>query len=282
MKKLFMTIFILLIFLSCSFQKAAFILDNPTDTAIKTKVDGKEYNLGAGEYEKLVLKPGKHTLTDTDGKEFSFIVYADSNGGVINPSRNNYIYVRMAYAVEGAGDSFRPAGEDVVLDGLKYEGPFGMTNDLIIDKNLRNWKYDIHIPFPETIYTSDRNSKGNIFTKIFTQKEFLDFMTEMGVQGIPADKDEMKKTPEVSVAPEYKVPPFKNPDVKKYAEEMVALDRVYATAEKAGEQKKIMSEYKKAWKNYVQASMKDNSDLELLNELKFNNLGRGVLVTEQN
>ena len=43
---------------------------------------------------------------------------------------------------------------------------------------------------------------------------------------------------------------------------------------------KIMSEYKKAWKNYVQASMKDNSDLELLNELKFNNLGRGVLITE--
>ena len=280
MKKIFITIFILLMFLSCSHQKNTFILDNPTDTAIKTKVDGKEYNLGAGEYEKLVLKPGKHTLTDAYGKELSFIVYADSSGGVINPSRSNYIYVSMAYAAEGAGDSFRPAGEDVILDGLKYEGPFGMTDDLIIDKNLRNWKYDIHTPFPEKIYTSDRNSKGNIFTKIFTQKEFLDFMTEMGVQGIPADEGEMKKTAEVPAAPEYKVPSFKNPDVKKYAEEMVALDKAYATAEKAGEQKKIMSEYKKAWKNYVQASMKDNSDLELLKELKFNNLGKGVLVTE--
>ena len=105
-------------------------------------------------------------------------------------------------------------------------------------------------------------------------------MTDMGVQGIPAAEDEMKKTAEEPAVPEYKVPPFKNPDVKKYAEEMVALDKAYATAEKAGEQKKIISEYKKAWKNYVQASMKDNSDLELLNELKFNNLGRGVLVTE--
>ncbi len=280
MKKIFITIFILLMFLSCSHQKNTFILDNPTDTAFKTKIDGKEYNMGAGEYEKLVLKPGKHTLTDTDGKEVSFIVYADSKGGVINPSRSNYIYASMAYATEGSGDSFRPAGEDVILDGLKYEGPFGMTNDLVIDKNLKNWEYDIHTPFPETIYTNDRNSKGNIFTKIFTQREFLDFMTDMGVQGIPAAEDEMKKTAEEPAVPEYKVPPFKNPDVKKYAEEMVALDKAYATAEKAGEQKKIISEYKKAWKNYVQASMKDNSDLELLKELKFNNLGKGVLVTE--
>mgnify|MGYP000735815628 FL=1 len=89
MKKIFVTIFTLLMFLGCSIQKGTFILDNPTDTAIKTKVDGKEYNLGAGEYEKLVLKPGKHTLTDAYGKELSFIVYADSSGGVINPSRSN-------------------------------------------------------------------------------------------------------------------------------------------------------------------------------------------------
>ena len=280
MKKIFMTIFVLLMFFSCSFQKSTFILDNPTDTAIKVKVDGKEYNLSAGEYEKLILKPGKHTLTDISGKEVSFIVYADSKGGIINPTRSDYIYVSMAYAAEGAADSFRPMGKDVIVDGMKYEGPFGMANDLIIDKNLKSWKYDIHTPFPETIYTSDRNSKGNIFTKIFTQKEFLDFTAEMGISGVPADGDEMKKTEEESAAPEYKVPPFKNPDMKKYAEEMVALDKAYATAINAGEQKKIMSEYKKAWKNYVQASMDNNSDLELLNELRFNNLGRGVLITE--
>ena len=280
MKKIFMTIFVLVMFFSCSSQKSTFILDNPTDTAIKVKVAGKEDNLSAGEYEKLILKPGKHTLTDIDGKETSFIVYADSKGGIINPTRSDYIYVSMAYAAEGAADSFRPMGKDVIVDGMKYEGPFGMANDLIIDKNLKSWKYDIHTPFPETIYTSDRNSKGNIFTKIFTQKEFLDFTAEMGISGVPADGDEMKKTEEESAAPEYKVPPFKNPDMKKYAEEMVALDKAYATTVNAGEQKKIMSEYKKAWKNYVQASMNDNSETELSNELKFNNLGRGVLITE--
>ena len=280
MKKFFMTIFVLLMLFSCSFQKSTFILDNPTDTAIKAKVDGKEYNLSAGEYEKIVLKPGKHTLTDISGKETSFIVYADSKGGIINPTRSDYIYVSMAYAVEGAADSFRPMGKDVIVDGMKYEGPFGMENDLIIDKNLKSWKYDIHTPFPETIYINDRNSKGNIFTKIFTQKEFLDFTAGMGITGVPASGAEMKKTEEKSAVPEYKVPPFKNSDVKKYAEKMVALDKAYATAVNAGEQKKIMSEYKKAWKNYVQASIDDNSDLELLNELKFHNLGRGVLITE--
>ena len=280
MKKFFMGIFVMFMVFSCSFQKSVFILDNPTDTAVNVKIDGKEYSLGAGGYEKMNLEPGKHTLTDSQGKEYSFIVYADSKGGIINPTRSDYIYVSMAYAVEGAGDSFRPMGKDIIVDGLKYEGPFGIANDLIIDKNLKNWKYDIHTPFPDTIYTSDRNSKGNIFTKIFTQKEFLDFAESMGVQGTPADKDEVKKEPEKPSVQEYKVPPFKNPDVKKYAEEMVALDKAYATAVNAGEQKKIMSEYKKAWKKYVQASMDDNSDLELLGELSFNNLGRGVLVTE--
>ena len=280
MKKFFMIIFMLLMVFSCSFQKGVFILDNPSDTAIKVKIDGKEYNLGTGKYEKLTLKPGKHTMTDSEGKEVSFIVYADSKGGVINPTRSDYIYVNMAYAVEGAGNSFRPMGEDIIVNGLKYEGPFGMVNDLIIDKNFKGWDYDIHTPFPEKIYTSDGNSKGNIFIKIFTKKEFLDFAEEMGIVGTPESGGEVKKTPEKPAVSEYKVPPFKNPDVKKYAEEMVALDKAYATAINAGEQKKIMSEYKKAWKNYVQASMDNNSDLELLNELRFNNLGRGVLVTE--
>ena len=68
---------------------------------------------------------------------------------------------------------------------------------------------------------------------------------------------------------------------KKYAEEMSALDKAYAAATEGKEQKRIMAEYKKAWKNYVQASMDDNSDLELLGELKFNNLGRGVLIIEK-
>ena len=281
MKKFFAAIFMLFMVISCSFQKSVFILDNPTDTAVQVKVDGKEYSLGAGQYEKINLKPGKHTLIDSVGKEFSFIVYADSKGGVINPTRSDYVYVSMAYAVEGAGDSFRPMGKDIIIDGLRYEGPFGMVNDLIIDKNLKSWKYDIHTPFPETIYTSDRNSKGNIFTKIFTQKEFLGFAADMGIQGTPAGKEGVKKEEEESAVPEYNVPPFKNPKVKKYAEEMVALDKAYAAATEAGEQKKIMSEYKKAWKNYVQASMDDNSDLELLGKLKFNNLGRGVLITEE-
>jgi hypothetical protein len=280
MKKIFIIIFTMLIVLGCSSKKSTFILDNPTDTAINVKLDGKEYKLNSGEYASLTLAPGKHTLTEADGKEISFIVYADSKGGVINPTKSDYIYVSIAYAAEGAGDMFRPAGEDIIVNGLKYEGPFGITDDLIIDKNMKDWKYDIHTPFPDTIYTRDRNSKGNIFTKIFTQKEFLAFVNEMGILGTQAEESQIKKDKAEKPAVEYKVPPFKNPKVKQYAEEMSELDKAYATAVKAGEQKKIMSEYKKAWKNYVQASMEDNSDLELLNELKFNNLGRGVIIIE--
>ena len=200
MKKIFLIILLLLTVLNCSFQTSIFILDNPTDTEINVKVDGKEYKLASGGYEKITLKPGKHSLVDNGGKEAFFIVYADSTGGILNPTRSSYIYVSMAYAVEGAGDSFRPMEKD--------------------------------------------------------------------------------KSAETS-AVEYKIPPFKNPEIKKYAEEMSALDKAYAAATEGKEQKRIMAEYKKAWKNYVQASMDDNSDLELLGELKFNNLGRGVLIIEK-
>ena len=91
MKKFFMGIFVMFMVFSCSFQKSVFILDNPTDTAVNVKIDGKEYSLGAGGYEKMNLKPGKHTLTDSQGKEYSFIIYADSKGGIINPTRSDYI-----------------------------------------------------------------------------------------------------------------------------------------------------------------------------------------------
>ena len=281
MKKNFLIILLLLTVLNCSFQKSIFILDNSTDTEINVKVDGKEYKLASGGYEKLTLKPGKHSLVDNDGKEAVFIVYAGSTGGILNPARSSYIYVSMAYAVEGAGGSFRPMEKDIIINGMKYEGPFDITDDLIIDKNMKNWKYDIHTPFPETIYTRDSNSKGNIFTKIFTQSEFLDFTRQVGIQGIPADGPKVKDKTMENSAVEYKIPPFKNPEIKKYAEEMSALDKAYAAATEGKEQKRIMTEYKKAWKNYVQASMDDNSDLELLGDLKFNNLGRGVLIIEK-
>ena len=72
---------------------------------------------------------------------------------------------------------------------------------------------------------------------------------------------------------------YKSPEVKKYAEEIITLDKEYGVTENPGRQRKIRSEFKKAWKNYVEALMKsDSSDLDLSNKFATSNLGRGVIV----
>lgn len=283
MKKYFLTLILLIFAIGCSLSTPVFILDNPTDKAIKVEIDGKKYNIEPNKFEKLKLKAGKHNMKLSDGEDINFIVYSDSKGGVINPTGSDYIFVHMAYVVKGSEKNFAPAGEDIVIDGVEYNGPFGLANDLIIDKNIKGWKYDIHTPFPKKETTSDRNSKGNIRTKIFTKSEFINFFEEeTGTQGyhevnkVVSDKPVLKE--EVK-AVTYEVPDFKSSEVKKYAEEIIALDKEYAETENGSRQTKIMKEYKAAWKNYVQALMKsDSSDLELSNTFTTFNLSRGVII----
>ena len=283
MKKYFLTLILLVFAIGCSLSTPVFILDNPTDKAIEVEIDGKKHVIEPNKFEKLKLKAGKHNMKLSDGKDINFIVYSDSKGGVINPTRSDYIFVHMAYVVKGSEKSFRPAGEDIIIDGIEYNGPFGLANDIIIDKNVKNWKYDIHTPFPKKETTSDKNSKGNIRTKIFTKSEFINFFEEeTRTQGyydankIISDKPVLIDAAETATS---EVPNFKNPEVKKYAEEIMSLDKEYGVTDNAGRQSKIRKEFKIAWKNYVQALMKsDSSDLELSNIFSTSNLSRGVII----
>ena len=283
MKKYFLTLILLVFAVGCSLSTPDFILDNPTDKAIEVEIDGKKHVIEPNKFEKLKLKAGKHNMKLSDGKDINFIVYSDSKGGVINPTRSDYIFVHMAYVVKGSEKSFRPAGEDIIIDGIEYNGPFGLANDIIIDKNVKNWKYDIHTPFPKKETTSDKNSKGNIRTKIFTKSEFINFFEEeTRTQGyydankIISDKPVLIDAAETATS---EVPNFKNPEVKKYAEEIMSLDKEYGVTDNAGRHSKIRKEFKIAWKNYVQALMKsDSSDLELSNIFSTSNLSRGVII----
>ena len=283
MKKYFITIILLIFTVGCSISGPIFFLDNPTDTTIQVEIDKIKYVIEPNKFEKLKLKAGAHNMKLSNGKEVNFIVYSDSKGGIINPTQSDYILVHIAYAVKGQEKSFRPMGENVIIDGVEYDGPFGIANDLIIDKNTKQWKYNIHTPFPDKETTSDTNTKGNIRTNIFTKNEFINFFeAETGTQGyheankVLSEKPVLEKKKEVVIS---EVPNFKSPEVKKYAEEIITLDKEYGVTENPGRQRKIRSEFKKAWKNYVEALMKsDSSDLDLSNKFATSNLGRGVIV----
>ena len=287
MKKYFITMISLIFIVGCSISSPTFFLDNPTDTTIQVEIDKIKYVIEPNKFEKLRLKAGEHNMKLSNGKEVKFIVYSDSKGGVINPTQSDYIFVHIAYAVKGQEKSFRPMGKNITIDGIEYDGPFGITNDLIIDKNARQWKYDIHTPFPDKETTSDRNTKGNIRTEIFTKNEFINFFeTETSTQGyheankVSSEKPALEEEKETLIS---EAPNFKSPEVKKYAEEIVNLDKEYGVTVNPGRQRKIRKEFKKAWKNYVEALMKsDSSDLELSNKFGMNNLGRGVIIEPTN
>lgn len=279
MKKIILIIYTSLIIMGCSPQNIEFILDNPTDTAFKTKINDKEYILNAGTYEKISLNPGKQELTDINGKKHTFIVYADSLGGIINPSKSDYIYATIVYAIEGEEDSFGTTEKQIVLNGMKYKGPFDITNNLIIDKNLRKWKFDIHVPLPETIRVY--NEKGNIFTKVFTLNEFSSYIRENGIEGIPTEEKNTESIQVISTEFADNVSLLEDSDLKKHLENLIALDNAYGIADQPKEQKRIMSEYKDAWKNYVQYSMENKELIERSPTAKFNYLGRGVLILDE-
>lgn len=284
MKKIYLILGLIFLTLSCIGPKAEFILDNPTDETINVKIDGKDYKLDSRKYEKMILKPGEHSLILSDGKEVKFIVYVGSQGGVINPTRNDYVYVSMAYVRKGEG-GVSPIEKTIILDGIEYEGPYEKINDLIIDKNEKKWSYNIYTPFPEVVETRDPKLKGKIETKLFTKKEFIDFVEFMS--GTFGYHDENKKiSDEKSEAEEkeiisYTVPDFKDKDTKKYAEELSELDKAYLNATDPKEQKKIQAASKKAWKNYVQSSMKTNDDMELKGKFRIHNIYKGVLIISE-
>ena len=72
---------------------------------------------------------------------------------------------------------------------------------------------------------------------------------------------------------------IKDENTKKYAIEIVELDKQYAEAKDAKTQDKILKDYKKAWKEYVQASMKlsqeERASMEYISPTNF---GKGIIV----
>ena len=69
-------------------------------------------------------------------------------------------------------------------------------------------------------------------------------------------------------------------NTKKYAIEVIELDKQYAQAKDAKTQDKILSDYKKAWKEYVQASMKvSDAEKASMGYISPTNFGKGIIIT---
>jgi len=264
-------------------DKHIFYLDNPTDKNIKITLDSKVYNLKPKTYEVLNLKRGEHIAELSDGTKVYFKIFANSKGGIINPSGATYTINYFRYQSPRISVDWQEP-EDIVLPTY---------NDFIMDKNYIAWEYDI---FEEVTYESmpkklHPDEDIHVFSKIYSP---LEVKEPDYIKGKPIEVYNFKKSdidienPKVNLPKldsDYNIPNSDDEAFQNYIKQIIALDKAYMDTNDAKKQKKILQEYDKIAKilwleypkyNIVQGSY-DNVDLKALN---LKSLDRGVIVTK--
>ena len=264
-------------------DKHIFYLDNPTDKNIKITLDTKVYNLKPKTYEVLNLKMGEHIAELSDGTKVYFKIFANSKGGIINPSGATYTINYFRYQSPRISVDWREP-EDTVLPTY---------NDFIMDKNYIAWEYDI---FEEVTYESmpkklHPDEDIHVFSKIYSPLEVKepDYIQGKAIEVYNFKKSDIDMENSKANLPkldsDYNIPNSDDEAFQNYIKQIIALDKAYMSTNDAKKQKKILQEYDKIakiiWSKYsksniVQGSY-DNVDLKALN---LKSLDRGVIITK--
>ena len=264
-------------------DKHIFYLDNPTDKNIKITLDSRVYNLKPKTYEVLNLKRGEHIAELSDGTKVYFKIFANSKGGIINPSGATYTINYFRYQSPRISVDWREP-EDTVLPTY---------NDFIMDKNYIAWEYDI---FEEVTYESmpkklHPDEDIHVFSKIYSPLEVKepDYIKGKAIEVYNFKKSDIDiENPKANLPKldsDYNIPNSDDEAFQNYIKQIIALDKAYMNTNDAKKQKKILQEYDKIakiiWSKYsksniVQGSY-DNVDLKALN---LKSLDRGVIITK--
>ena len=249
-------IVIMLLFSKCKPSSKEYFLSNPTDTVVIVKLDSKEYKLEPQSFQKMKLKAGTHNLQTSTGENVNFIVYYDSEGGIINPTRSSYIIVEMAYGslTNSTGGILR--NSNLLIDGVGYDIPNKVSDNIIIDKNLYEWNYGIDKEFIDFI------------EEISGEKGYYEANKKDTGQKITSDGKTDSYTDAMKLYKgDFTVPDYKTPGMKEVVQKMADLKKQYGNAVKASDQKRIKNEMKKIFKEFdsIHSDMKKRveSDLNL-------------------
>ena len=264
-------------------DKHIFYLDNPTDKNIKITLDSKVYNLKPKTYEILNLKRGEHIAELSDGTKVYFKIFANSKGGIINPTGATYTINYFRYQSPRISVDWREP-EDTVLPTY---------NDFIMDKNYIAWEYDI---FEEVTYESmpkklHPDEDIHVFSKIYSP---LEVKEPDYIQGKPIEVYNFKKSdidmenPKANLPKldsDYNIPNNDDEAFQNYIKQIIALDKAYMNTNDAKKQKKILQEYDKIakilWLEYPKYHIVEGSYNKVsLKKLNLKSLDRGVIITK--
>ena len=264
-------------------DKHIFYLDNPTDKNIKITLDSKVYNLKPKTYEVLNLKRGEHIAELSDGTKVYFKIFANSKGGIINPSGATYTINYFRYQSPRISVDWQEP-EDIVLPTY---------NDFIMDKNYIAWEYDI---FEEVTYESmpkklHPDEDIHVFSKIYSPLEVKepDYIQGKAIEVYNFKKSDIdienSKANLPKLDSDYNIPNSDDEAFQNYIKQIIALDKAYMNTNDAKKQKKILQEYDKIakiiWSKYSKYNIVEGSYNKVsLKKLNLKSLDRGVIVTK--
>lgn len=249
-------------------DKYIFYLDNPTNKNIEITLDSKLYKLKPKTYEVLNLKMGEHIAELSDGTKVYFKIFANSKGGIINPSG-------AAYTID---NSIRYQSQRICVDWQEPQDTVLPTvDDFIIDKNYIAWEYDIFEEVTDKSMPKKLSPEVDIyvFTKIYSPSEFkdVDYDIEKPKANLP------------KIDSDYNIPKNEDKTFQNYIKQIIALDKAYTDTNDAKKQKKILKEYDKIakiiWSDYSKYNITEGSyDKVNLKALNLKSLDRGVIITK--
>ena len=264
-------------------DKHIFYLDNPTDKNIKITLDSKVYNLKPKTYEILNLKRGEHIAELSDGTKVYFKIFANSKGGIINPSGATYTINYFRYQSPRISVDWREP-EDTVLPTY---------NDFIMDKNYIAWEYDI---FEEVTRESMPKKLHpdvdiHVFTKIYSPSELKepDYTKGKAIEVYNLKKSDIDmENPKANLPKldnDYNIPNNDDEAFQNYIKQIIALDKAYMNTNDTKKQKKILQEYDKIakiiWSKYSKYNIVEGSYNKVsLKKLNLKSLDRGVIITK--
>ena len=249
-------------------DKYIFYLDNPTNKNIEITLDSKLYKLKPKTYEVLNLKMGEHIAELSDGTKVYFKIFANSKGGIINPSG-------AAYTID---NSIRYQSQRICVDWQEPQDTVLPTvDDFIIDKNYIAWEYDIFEEVTDESMPKKLSPEVDIyvFTKIYSPSEFkdVDYDIEKPKANLP------------KIDSDYNIPKNEDKAFQNYIKQIIVLDKAYIDTNDVKTQRKILKEYDKIakiiWSKYSKYNISQGSyDKISLKILNLKSLDRGVIITK--
>ncbi|WP_323636402.1 hypothetical protein [Pectobacterium polaris] len=257
-------------------NKGVFHYSNPTASNMVFKIDGKSYDVLPSQKDSIKLSPGEHKLENSKGNVFSFMVFDNNNGGIINPDNHVYYTLSEAYAVEGKGKSFKPATYEVTINGHQLEMAARSANASVIDANMFKCSYPLGEPFPDSIKISDKTSNGNIKSKCFDKPELIQYIeTEYG-EKLTANASGDQNKDSVNMVFNYDIPTTDglDPKLQAQAEKMVDVLKELKKTSDTSIHDELSKKYTQLSIELVTLSTSDRSTHSVEQNKKYNDFVR--------